>query len=93
MSIAKAPLPTQDSTTQQARTNNNAMKRIRAHNPTVRKIKTHAPNRAATVTVEKAVPTSKKTHCLSITKTTSLMLFRQITAVYSDNHTKPINTL
>jgi hypothetical protein len=38
--------------------------------------------------LKNSVPTSQKTHCASITKTAWLMLFREITAVYSENHTK-----
>jgi hypothetical protein len=37
----------------------------------------------------KAVRTSKKTQRGSITKVNWLMLFREIIAVYSENHTKP----
>jgi hypothetical protein len=39
------------------------------------------------------VPTSKKTHRVCITKINWLMLFREIIAVYSENHTEPIHTL
>jgi hypothetical protein len=41
--------------------------------------------------ISKSVPTSHKTRCSSVTKTSQLMLFRQI-AVYSDTNTMPINT-
>jgi hypothetical protein len=34
---------------------------------------------------------SKKTEHFSIAEITWLRLFREITAVYSENHTKPIN--
>jgi hypothetical protein len=37
--------------------------------------------------------TSKKTQHVSITKINYLMLFKEIIAVYSENHMKPINTL
>jgi hypothetical protein len=39
------------------------------------------------------VPTSQKTHLISITKPNRLMLFREIFAVYCENHTKHINIL
>jgi hypothetical protein len=52
----------------QTRTNIHALSGIRTHNPSVREIKAHAPDRAATVTDEDAVPTSKKTQRVSITK-------------------------
>jgi hypothetical protein len=32
-------------------------------------------------------------HCISITKTKRLMLFKEIIFVYSENHTKRINTV
>jgi hypothetical protein len=35
----------------------------------------------------------KKTHCFSITKIRWLILFKEIIAVYSDKHMKPINIL
>jgi hypothetical protein len=35
----------------------------------------------------------KQNHYVSITKTTYLMFFKEIIAVYSENHTKPINPL
>jgi hypothetical protein len=38
-----------------------------------------------------SAPISKKTH-VSITKVNWLMLFTEIIAIYSENHTKPINT-
>jgi hypothetical protein len=40
-----------------------------------------------------SVPTSQETHCISIIKTNWLVLFREIIAVYSENHTKHINTI
>jgi hypothetical protein len=40
-----------------------------------------------------AVHTAKKTQHFTITKTKWLMLFRKMIAVYSESHTKPINTL
>lgn len=43
--------------------------------------------------LKNSVPTSQKTYCISITKTKQLMLFREISTVYSENHTKYINTL
>jgi hypothetical protein len=39
------------------------------------------------------VPTSKKTQRLSIARIDWLMLFREIIAVYSENHIKTTNTL
>jgi hypothetical protein len=41
----------------------------------------------------KSVPTSQKTHYVSITMTSQLMLFRKITTVYCKNQTKHINTV
>jgi hypothetical protein len=38
------------------------------------------------------VRTSKRTLFVTITKFNWLMLFKKIIAVYSENHTKPINT-
>jgi hypothetical protein len=35
--------------------------------------------------------TSKRTPHFTITKINWLMLFKEVIAVYSDNHTKPIN--
>jgi hypothetical protein len=40
-----------------------------------------------------SVPTSKKTKPFTITKIKWLMLLREITTVYSENHTKPLNTV
>jgi hypothetical protein len=40
-----------------------------------------------------SVPTSKKTQRVSIIKINWLMLFREIIAVYSENHMESINTL
>jgi hypothetical protein len=34
-----------------------------------------------------------KRHCVTITVIRWLVIFREITAVYSDNNTKPINAL
>jgi hypothetical protein len=39
-----------------------------------------------------SVRTSKRTPDFTITKINWLMLFKEIIAVYSENHTKPINT-
>jgi hypothetical protein len=39
-----------------------------------------------------SVRTAKKTQHFTITKISSLMLFKEIIAVYSENHTKPVNT-
>jgi hypothetical protein len=39
-----------------------------------------------------SVRTSKRTPHFTITKINWLMLFKEITAVYDENHTKPINT-
>jgi hypothetical protein len=41
---------------------------------------------------KKSVHTSKRTPHFTITKTNWLMLFKEIIAVYSENHAKPINT-
>jgi hypothetical protein len=38
-----------------------------------------------------SVPTAKKTQHFTITKINLLTLFRDIIALYSENHTKPIN--
>jgi hypothetical protein len=40
-----------------------------------------------------SVFTSKKTKPITITKISWLMLFKEIIAVYSENHMEPINTL
>jgi hypothetical protein len=45
------------------------------------------------LTFKNLVPTSQKTHCISITKTNWLMLFREIITVYCENHTEHTNTL
>jgi hypothetical protein len=39
-----------------------------------------------------SVRTAKKTQLLTITKINCLILFREMIAVYSENHTKHINT-
>jgi hypothetical protein len=39
-----------------------------------------------------SVRTAKKTQLFTITKINWLTLFKEIIAVYSENHTKPINT-
>jgi hypothetical protein len=39
-----------------------------------------------------SVHTSKRTPNLTIAKINWLMLFKEIIAVYSENHAKPINT-
>jgi hypothetical protein len=39
------------------------------------------------------VPTAQKTHSMAITKPNRLMLFREIIAVYCENHMEHINTL
>jgi hypothetical protein len=39
------------------------------------------------------VRTSKRTPYFTITEINWLMLFKEIIAVYSDSHTKPLNTL
>jgi len=39
-----------------------------------------------------SVRTSKRTPHFTITKNNSLMLFKEVIAVYSENHAKPINT-
>jgi hypothetical protein len=41
--------------------------------------------------MQKSFPTSKKTQRFSIAKISWLMLFKEVTAVYSEKHTKPIN--
>jgi hypothetical protein len=38
------------------------------------------------------VPTSQKTHYVSVTRNSRFILFREINAVYSENHAKHINT-
>jgi hypothetical protein len=40
-----------------------------------------------------SVRTAKKTQLLTITKISWLTLFKEIIAVYTENHNKPINTL
>jgi hypothetical protein len=40
----------------------------------------------------KPVRTAKKTAYFTITKINRLTLFKEIIAVYSENHNKPINT-
>jgi hypothetical protein len=40
-----------------------------------------------------SVRTSQETHSVSIATTNRLMLFREIIAVYCENHTEHINTL
>jgi hypothetical protein len=42
---------------------------------------------------ENTVRTSKKTHRVSITTVNWEMLFGEIIAVYSENHTKPMNSV
>jgi hypothetical protein len=42
--------------------------------------------------IDSSVRTSKKTQHFSITKTNWFVLFKEIIAVYSDNHAKSINT-
>jgi hypothetical protein len=42
--------------------------------------------------LKNSVRTSKRTPHLTITKINLLMLFKEITAVYSENYTKPVNT-
>jgi hypothetical protein len=39
------------------------------------------------------IPTSQETHCVPATKPNRLMLFREIIAVYCENHTEHTNTL
>jgi hypothetical protein len=39
-----------------------------------------------------SVRTAKKTHLLTVTKINLLMVFKEIISVYSENHTKPVNT-
>jgi hypothetical protein len=41
---------------------------------------------------KKPVHTSKRTPHFTIAKIKSLMLFKEIITVYSENHVKPINT-
>jgi hypothetical protein len=45
------------------------------------------------IVFKNSVLTSKKTQHIAITKTNWSMLFTEIISVYSENHTKPINTL
>jgi hypothetical protein len=40
-----------------------------------------------------SVRASQETHCVSITKPNRLMLFREIIAVYCENHTEHIPTV
>jgi hypothetical protein len=40
-----------------------------------------------------SVPSYEETHYISITKTSRLMLFREIIRAYFNNHTNPRNTL
>jgi hypothetical protein len=40
-----------------------------------------------------SVRTAKKTQHFAITKINWLMLFKEIIAIYSDNHMEPINTI
>jgi hypothetical protein len=42
--------------------------------------------------LKNSVCTSKKTPHFTITKVNWLMVFKEIIAVYSENHAKPINT-
>jgi hypothetical protein len=46
-----------------------------------------------TVIHKHSVPISNKTQRVSMTTISWSMLFKEIIAVYSENHTKPINTL
>jgi hypothetical protein len=39
------------------------------------------------------IPTHQMSHCVSITKTYRLMLFKEIIAVYSKGHTKHVYAL
>jgi hypothetical protein len=43
--------------------------------------------------MQSSVRASQETHYVSITKPNPLMLFREIIAVYCENHTEHINTL
>jgi hypothetical protein len=43
--------------------------------------------------MQSSVRTSQETHYVSATKANQLMLFREIIAVYCENHTGHINTL
>jgi hypothetical protein len=43
------------------------------------------------ILLKNSVPTSKRTPNFTITKINWLMLFKEIIAVYSENHIKPIN--
>jgi hypothetical protein len=45
------------------------------------------------ITFNNSVRTAKKTQHFTITNINWLTLFKEIIAVYSENHTKPINTL
>jgi hypothetical protein len=44
------------------------------------------------IKMNNSVPTSKKTHGVSITKITWLILFKEIISIYYEYHTKRINT-
>jgi hypothetical protein len=46
----------------------------------------------AYILFKNSVRTSKRTPHFTITKVNWLMLFREIIAVYSENHAKPLNT-
>jgi hypothetical protein len=50
-------------------------------------------NRISCVMYKDTVRTAQKTHCVSVIKTSQLMLYREIMAVFSEIHTKHINTL
>jgi hypothetical protein len=43
--------------------------------------------------LKNSVRTSKKAHCICITKDSQLMLFTERIAVWFEDHTKPISTL
>jgi hypothetical protein len=56
-------------------------------------IKSVEIQRAVTLVFNNSARTAKKTQHFIITKINWLTLFKEIIAVYSENHTKPINTL
>jgi hypothetical protein len=52
----------------------------------------NACEKSIEIIFKNSFPTAKKTKHFTITKTSSLVLFKEIIAVYSENYTNPINT-
>jgi hypothetical protein len=50
----------------------------------------HALGGAATVIGNNSAPTLRKTHCISITTSNWLLLFKEIITVYSENNTNSL---